>query len=88
MTIVSIGLLEAVSPLTKPLASAADIRPAYVEEGLLALICIGITAFSAVQLLRKNLAPGRYGTYTFLLLLALSLVAMVRFTMHSWLRFA
>jgi hypothetical protein len=88
MTIVSIGLLEAMSPLAKPLAHAAGMRPAYVEEGMFALICIVVVAFSAVQLLRKNLTPGRYGTYTFLLLLALSLVVMVRFTMYSWSHFA
>jgi hypothetical protein len=88
MTIISIGLLEAVSPLAKPLANAADVRLGYVEEGLLALICIVVAAFSGVQLLRKNLTSGRYGTYTFLFLLALSLVAMVRFTMHSWSHFA
>jgi hypothetical protein len=88
MTIISVGLLEAMAPLAKPLASAAGVAPGYVMEGLFALICIVVAAFSVAQLLRKNLTPGRYGTYTFLLLLALSLVAMVRFTMHSWSHFA
>lgn len=88
MTIISIGLLEAVSPLAKPLARAAGMRLAYVEEGLFALICVVVAVFSAVQLLRKDLTSGRCGTYTFLLLLALSLVAMVQFTMHSWSHFA
>jgi hypothetical protein len=88
MTIISIGLLEAVSPLAKPLARAAGMRVVDVEEGLLALICGVIAVVSAVRLLRKNLTPGRCGTYVFLLLLAVSLVAMVRFTMHSWSHFA
>jgi hypothetical protein len=88
MTIISIGLMEAMTPLARPLARAADMRMAYVEEGLFALICVGVAVFSAVQLLRRDLTPGRYGTYTFLLLLALSLVAMVRFTMYSWSHFA
>ena len=88
LTIVSIGLLEAVSPLAQPVARAAGIRLAYVEEGLFALICVVVAVFSAMQLLRKNLTPGRCGTYTFLVLLALSLVVMVRFTMYSWSHFA
>ena len=88
MTIISIGLLEAVSPLAKPLARALGMGLAYVEEGLFALICVVVAVFSAVQLLRKDLTPGRSGTYTFLLLLALTLVAMVRFALHSWSHFA
>ena len=88
MTVISIGLLEVLTPLAKPLAHAAGMGVVYVEEGLFALICIAVAAISAVQLERKNLTPSRYGTYTFLLLLALSLVAMVRFTMYSWSHFA
>ena len=84
MTVISIGLLEAMLPMAKPLANATNMRFAYVEEGLFALIAV----FSAVRLLRKDLTPGRRGTYTFLLLLALSLVVMVRFTMYSWSHFA
>jgi hypothetical protein len=88
MTVISIELLGVLTPLAKPLARAAGMRVVYVEEGLFALICIAAAAFSAVQLVRKNLTPVRYGTYTFLLLLALSLVAMVRFMMYSWSHFA
>jgi hypothetical protein len=88
MTIISVGLMEAMTPLARPLARAVDMRVAYVEEGLFALICVVVAVFSAVQLLRRDLTPGRYGTYTFLLLFALSLVAMVRFTMYSWSHFA
>jgi len=88
MTVISIGLLEAMLPLAKPLANATDMRLAYVEEGLLALIFVVVAVLSAVRLLRKDLTPDRRGTYTFLLLLGLSLVVMVRFTMYSWSHFA
>ena len=88
MTVISIGLLEAMLPLAKPLASATNMRLAYVEEGLLALIFVVVAVLSAVRLLRKDLTPGRRGTYAFLLLLGLSLMVMVRFTMYSWSHFA
>ena len=88
MTFISIGLVGAMAPLAKPLANATDVAPSPIMEGMFALICLAVAAFSAVQLLRKNLTPGGYGTYTLLLLLALSLVAMVRFTMYSWSNFA
>jgi hypothetical protein len=84
MTFISIGLVGAMAPL----ANATDVAPSPIMEGMFALICLAVAAFSAVQLLRKDLAPGGYGTYTLLLLLALSLVAMVRFTMYSWSNFA
>jgi hypothetical protein len=86
MTFISIGLVGAMAPLAKPLANATDVAPSPIMEGMFALICLAVAAFSSVQLLRKNLTPGGYGTYTFLL--ALSLVAMVRFTMYSWSNFA
>jgi hypothetical protein len=88
MTVISIGLLEGMTLLAGPLARGIGMRQMYAEEGLLALICIGVAVFSAARLMRKDLPPGRQGTYTFFLLLALSVIAMVRFTMHSWAHFA
>jgi hypothetical protein len=76
------------SPLAKPLANATNMKAGYVEEGLFALISVVVAVFSAARLLRKDLTSGRRGTYMFLLLLALSLVVMVRFTMYSWSHFA
>jgi hypothetical protein len=88
MTVISIGLLEVVNVLAGPLARGVGMRPLVAQESLLALVCIAVAAFCALGLLRKNLTPGRQGTYTFLLLLALTVVVMVRFTMHSWAHFA
>jgi hypothetical protein len=88
MTGISIGLLEAMSWLTGPLVRAGGMTPMYAEEGLLVIICVVIAVYSAVQLLREAPSPGGYGTYTFLLLLALTVIVIVRFTMHSWAHFA
>jgi hypothetical protein len=84
MTLVSISLLEVVGPLVAPFVSGGGLSRMHAEEGLLAAILIGIAAYSAVCLRRGNLTPGRRGTYAFLLLLALTVAAMVRFTLYSW----
>jgi hypothetical protein len=85
--LISIGLLEAMTPFVRPFVHGGGFSQIHAEEGLLALICIGIAAVPAVRLVRKDITPGRRGTYVFLLLLTLSLVAGVRFTMYSWAHF-
>ena len=87
MTIVSIGLLEAMSSLANPLASASGLRRGDAAEILLAAILIAVAIYSAVRLRRKELTPGWRGTHTFFLLLASTLVVMVRFTLYSWSHF-
>ena len=87
MTIVSIGLLEAMGPLARPLASASGLRLGDVAEIMLAVILLAIAVYSAVQLRRKELTPRWRGTHAFFLLLAVTLVVMVRFTLYSWSRF-
>ena len=87
IVLASIGFLTAVSWVTTPIARATAIVPAHAEEILLALICLGVAAYSAIGLTRKDLSPGRKGARTFFLLLALSIVAMVRVTLHSWAHF-
>jgi hypothetical protein len=88
MTIVSIGLLEAMSPLATPFASASGLRRGDAAEILLAAILVAVAVYSAVRLRRKELTPRWRGTHMFFLLLALTLVAMVRFTLYSWSHFA
>jgi len=88
MTVTSIGLLEAVNVLAGPLARGIGMRPMVAQESLLAVICLAAATFCALGLARKNLTPRRQGTYTFFLLLALTVVAMVRVTMYSWAHFA
>ena len=88
MTIASVGLLEAMSPLARPLATASGLRPGDVAEIMLAVILLAGAAYSAVRLRRKDLTPRWRGTHTFFLLLALTLVVMVRFTIYSWRNFA
>jgi hypothetical protein len=88
VTIASIGLLEAMSPLATPFATASGIRLSDVAEIMLAVILLAVAAYSAVRLGRANLTPRWRGTHTFFLLLALTLVAMVRFTIYSWRGFA
>ena len=88
MTIVSVGLLEAMSPLARPLASAGGLRPGDAAEIILAAILLAVAIYSAVRLGRADLTLRWRGTHTFFLLLALTLVAMVRFTIYSWRGFA
>lgn len=88
MTVVSIGLLEIISPLASLLAQGGGFSRMHAEEGLLAAICFVIAIYSAMRLLRADLTPRKRGTFTFLLLFTLSLVAMVRFTIYSWGHFA
>jgi hypothetical protein len=88
MTVTSIGLLEAVSVLAGPLARGISVRQMYAQESVLAFICVAVAAVCAFALVRKNLAPGRQGLYTFLLLLALTIIVMVPFTIHAWAHFA
>jgi len=88
MTVVSIGLLQAMSPLATPFAAAGGFSRGLVAEIMLAVVLVVVAAYSAVCLRRRDLTPGRRGTYTFCLLLALTLVAMVRFTLYSWSHFA
>jgi hypothetical protein len=88
VTIVSVGLLEVMGPLARPLASASGLRPGNVAEILLAAVLIAVAVYSAVRLRGKDLTPRWRGTHTFFLLLALTLVAMVRFTLYSWSHFA
>ena len=87
MTLVSIGLLEAVSPLAGLGARGGGLSEMHAEETLLAVLCLAIAAFSGFRLTRKNITPGLRGMHTFLLLLAITIVAMVRFTMYSWSHF-
>jgi hypothetical protein len=88
MTLASIGLLEAMKPLVTPFSGGGGLSRGLAEEGLLAVLLVAVAAYSAVCLRRKELTPGRRGTYTFMLLLALTVVAMVRFTLYSWSHFA
>jgi hypothetical protein len=88
MTIISIGLLEVMSPLATPFASASGLRRGDAAEILLAVILVAVAVYSALRLRRKDLTPRWRGTHTFFLLLALTLVAMVRFTLYSWSHFA
>jgi hypothetical protein len=87
MTIVSIGLLEAMGPLARPLASASGLRLGDTAEIMLAVILLAVAVYSAVRLRRKDLTPRWRGTHAFFLLLAVTLVVMVRFTLYSWSRF-
>jgi ABC-type xylose transport system permease subunit len=87
MTIASIGLLEAMGPLARPLASASGLRLGDVAEIMLAVILLAVAVYSAVRLRRKDLTPRWRGTHAFFLLLALTLVVMVRFTLYSWSNF-
>lgn len=88
MTIVGIGLLEAMGPMATPFASASGLRLGDAAEILLAVILAAVAVYSAVRLRRKDLTPRWRATHTFFLLLALTLVAMVRFTLYSWSHFA
>lgn len=88
MTVASIGLLEAMSPLATPFASVSGLRRGDAAEILLAAILVAVAVYSAAHLRRKDLSPRWRGAYTFFLLLALTLVAMVRFTLQSWSHFA
>lgn len=88
MTIVSISLLEAMGPMATPFASASGLRLGDAAEILLAVILAAVAVYSAVRLRRKDLTPRWRATHTFFLLLALTLVAMVRFTLYSWSHFA
>src|SRR4026207_2115332 len=84
MTIISIGLLEVMSPLATPFASASGLRRGDVAEILLAVILVAAAVYSALRLRRKDLTPRWRGTHTFFLLLALTLVATARATLYSW----
>lgn len=88
MTIVSIGLLEAVGPMATPLASASGLGRGDAAEILLAVILVAIAVYSALGLRRKGLTPGWRGVHVFVLLLALTVAAMVRLTLYSWSHFA
>jgi hypothetical protein len=88
ITVISIGLLEGAALLEGPLARSGGIGPLSAPEVLLAVICIAVALVAAAQLARQALMPGWRGTYLFFLLLALTIVAMVRFTMYSWSHFA
>jgi hypothetical protein len=88
MTVVSIGLLEAMGPLATPFASASGLRRGDAAEIFLAVILVAVAVYSAVRLRCKDLTARWRGTHTFFLLLALTLVAMVRFTLYSWRHFA
>ena len=88
MTIVSIGLLEATAPIANPLASASGLGRGDAAQIVLAVILLAIAVYSAVRLRSKDLTPRWRGTHTFFLLLALTLVVMVRFTIYSWRNFA
>jgi hypothetical protein len=70
------------------LASASGLRPGNVAEILLAAVLIAVAVYAAVRLRGKDLTPRWRGTHAFFLLLALTLVAMVRFTLYSWSYFA
>ena len=86
-TVVSIGSLKLLAPVTRLIAPFAGLSPLHTEEILLVLICIIVAGFSVIGFVRADLNPGRRGTYVFLLLLSVSLAAMVRFTMYSWSHF-
>ena len=86
MTVISIGLLEAMGLVTKPLGRSAGLGAIRAEEMLLAAICLAVAAFSVVRWMRADAERG--GIYLFLILLSLSVVAMVRFTLYSWEHFA
>jgi len=88
MTIVSIGLLEAMAPMATPLASASGLRRGDAAEIVLAVILLAVAVYSAVQLRRKDLTPRWRGTHAFFLLLALTLIVLVRFTLYTWSHFA
>ncbi|HET7806545.1 MAG TPA: hypothetical protein VFL53_20070 [Pseudolabrys sp.] len=88
MTVGSIGLLEAMDPLATPFASASGLRRGDIAEILLGAILLAVAVYSVLRLCRRDLTPRWRGTYTFFLLLALTLVAMVRFTLYSWRNFA
>jgi hypothetical protein len=88
MTLVSVGLLEAMNQLVAPFSGGSGLSRGLAAEGLLATILIAVAVYSAVCLRRENLTPGRRGTYAFVLMFALTVVAMVRFTMYSWSHFA
>jgi hypothetical protein len=55
---------------------------------MLAVILLAVAVYSAMRLVRANLTARWRGAHTFFLLLALTLVAMVRFTIYSWRGFA
>ena len=74
--------------MASPFASASGLRLGDAAEILLAVILAAVAVYSAVRLRRKDLTPLWRGTHTFYLLLALTLVAMVRFTLYSWSHFA
>ena len=57
MTIVSIGLLEAMGPMATPFASASGLRLGDAAEILLAVILAAVAVYSAVRLRRKDLTP-------------------------------
>jgi hypothetical protein len=77
-----------VSPLAKPLASVSGLRPGDVAEIMLGVILLAVAVYSAARLCRVDLTPRWRGTHTFFLLLAVTLVVMVRFTIYSWRNFA
>ena len=88
VTIASVVLLEAMAPLATPFATASGIRLGDVAEIMLAVILLAVAAYSAMRLGRANLTARWRGAHAFFLLLALTLVAMVRFTIYSWRGFA
>jgi hypothetical protein len=88
VTIASVGLLEGMSPLARPLASASGLRLGDVAEIMLAVILLAVAVYSAMRLRNRDLTPRWRGTHTFFLLLALTLVATMRFTLYSWRNFA
>jgi hypothetical protein len=53
MTFVSIGLVGAMAPLAKPLANATDVAPSPIMEGMFALICLAVAAFSSAAAAEK-----------------------------------
>jgi hypothetical protein len=82
------ALSKAMGPMATPFASASGLRLGDAAEILLAVILAAVAVYSAVRLRRKDLTPRWRATHTFFLLLALTLVAMVRFTLYSWSHFA
>jgi len=88
ITLAGVGLLTVVSWFTTPIARGTAVAPAHAQEIVLALICFGIAAYSVFRLTQKDLSPGGKGAYTFFLLLALSIVAVVRIASYSWAHFA
>jgi hypothetical protein len=71
-----------------PFASATGLRRGDAAEIVLAAILLAVAVYSTIRLRRKDLTSRWRGTHTFILLLALTLVAMVRFTLYSWSHFA